>query len=80
LAELKVYPNPVLDELTVKLPFYMNKKIDIEIVNSLGKEMITKKCFSGDEIKLNVSSLKRGIYFIRCVKDKKIIKTKFIKK
>ncbi len=78
--DLKTYPNPATNEVTLTLPFYMNENINIDIMSSLGKVLISKNNISGDEIKIDISSLKKGVYFIRCKRNDKTINTKFIKK
>jgi hypothetical protein len=60
---MKVYPNPVgsANELTVNLTS-MNAKV--AIYNSLGQKMM-EKVANGNMAKFNVSSLHKGMYFIR---------------
>jgi len=78
-VNLKIYPNPATNEITITLPFHMNENVDIELMNPLGRVLISKNNFSGDEVKIDISSLKKGIYFIRCKKNNKTMNTKFIK-
>jgi hypothetical protein len=60
---MKVYPNPVgnANELTVNLTS-INAKV--AIYNSLGQKMM-EKVANGNMAKFNVSSLHKGMYFIR---------------
>lgn len=60
---LKVYPNPVGpdNELTVTL---MNKNVKVFIYNSVGQKMM-EKVATGNVARFNVSSLSKGMYFVR---------------
>ncbi|HOF17242.1 MAG TPA: T9SS type A sorting domain-containing protein [Bacteroidales bacterium] len=78
-VDLKIHPNPATNEIIITLPFYMNQNVDIELMNPLGRVLISKNNFSGDEAKMDISSLTKGIYFIRCKKNNKTVNAKFIK-
>ena len=56
---LQVFPNPVADLVTIKLP-NSNDPLDIRIFNTLGLEVLSVE----NRTKLDLSTLSSGIYFI----------------
>ncbi|MFY9151970.1 MAG: sugar-binding protein [Prolixibacteraceae bacterium] len=62
-TEMKVYPNPVgsSNELIVSLA---SSKVKIGIYNSIGQKLMEKDA-NGSLVKFNVSSLAKGMYFVR---------------
>ncbi len=65
---LDVYPNPMNNKLTVVFDSKANKA-NIELYNSMGQVMLTNLFDTSNgnltEKELDVSSLKRGLYFVR---------------
>ena len=68
VASIKIYPNPVKDELKIESGDLTIKKIDFLD--------ITGKIVGNSS---NVSALSQGIYFVRLETDKGIITEKFVK-
>jgi len=78
-TELKLYPNPVKDELFVKLP-EAGKDAQLFIYDVLGNLISTFQIKnSSDVLKLNISYLNAGIYYLRCVEESNIFIGKFFK-
>ena len=73
---IKLFPNPVNDALTIISRFAISK---IKVYNVLQQSVFEEKGFN-NEITLNTSSLKSGVYFIKINTDKAEITRKFIKK
>ncbi|MEO8087399.1 MAG: family 16 glycosylhydrolase [Bacteroidota bacterium] len=71
---ITLFPNPVLDKLTVK----KNNMNFIKIQNVFGEEILSLKV-NGDESEIDVSDLKRGIYFILVNSGTDILSGKLIK-
>ncbi|GAA4817097.1 T9SS type A sorting domain-containing protein [Litoribaculum gwangyangense] len=72
------YPNPTNDFLNLK----MKKQIDVEsiiIFNFLGQE-VKKVSPNNEHIKIDVSNLKSGHYFIKILASQKEFFTRFIRK
>ena len=75
-----VYPNPVKDNLFVS-PLIGQSYFELEIINTNG-QVIRNEKYKHDEndfVSINLSNLKKGIYFLRFkggkyVQDKKILK------
>ncbi|HEX7414475.1 MAG TPA: T9SS type A sorting domain-containing protein [Bacteroidia bacterium] len=72
------YPNPVYNQLTVKLPIVANK-VSVSFTDVLGKEVMTLNNLSGSEIAINDISLPSGVYLVRITADGVSQLTKIIK-
>jgi len=75
-VDIKIYPNPVTDSFSIKLPEDLKIKT-IDIFDTSGK--LVKNSISQSD-KIDVSYLSSGIYFIKVKTDKGVFVTKFIKK
>lgn len=80
-SQLLFYPNPTSDYLNINLSDLAVQQLNQEwtISNILGQEILNGKIKSTQEIKVNVSSLNRGIYTFRFSNGHQIISSKFIK-
>lgn len=58
---LKVYPNPAVNKVFIEQE--IPQPINVTIFNTLGKEVLAKK-IEDKKTEINLSSLKRGTYFI----------------
>lgn len=72
----KVYPNPVTNELTIELEGNM-KRIDFEIINSLGQVVYTGSLF--EKIVVPTTSFTPGMYVIKLKSGKTYEFKKFVK-
>lgn len=72
-----VYPNPVSNELNIKLPFSANKAT-VSVCDILGKEVAQANA-SGDMISLKEIQLPAGVYTVKVVADNKVQTTKIVK-
>ena len=71
---MKIYPNPVIYNLTIQCP----QKSEIEISNINGQ--IIKSLFSENKsITINLTDLSSGFYVVRVKTDKEIVTKKIIK-
>lgn len=61
ISQIKLYPNPVVNELNVSLA---KANTRVAIYNSVGQKLI-EKLATGNMAKFNVSNLPKGIYFVR---------------
>jgi hypothetical protein len=79
----KVYPNPVKDLVTLNIHTDQAGDIQISLINILGSEVKKWKPVSvnsGDQkLELDLSSLKTGVYIIKCIKSDQV-QTQVIKK
>lgn len=78
--QAKLYPNPVSDYLFVETE--NNSKIQsITVIDVLGRKTeIGAEEFSADAIRIDITKLKKGMYFLIIDTDKHHISKKFIKK
>lgn len=72
LTVLKVYPNPVIEQINISLRLERNAVMSIKIIDLLGNEVITllnEKTSAGEHTKtyLIPDRLNAGIYFLRIV-------------
>ncbi len=77
---LKVYPNPVRDNIIIELPEILND-YNVKIYNAQGQTVMYKSIHKGKtQESFNLSKFKSGVYFIELIQGDKIIGTeKFIK-
>ncbi|MFZ7114941.1 MAG: T9SS type A sorting domain-containing protein [Bacteroidota bacterium] len=76
-----LYPNPSSGKLNITLAEnYINKKVFVQIVNSLGEIVYSKtESLSKNRIELNTSDYRNGLYIVRVVIDDKTASKQFIK-
>ena len=78
-ADMKIYPNPAKEQITVNLPSEMNENVDIKIFNTLGVNVLSQHNVNGGQIDMNISGLPTGTYVVRCIKNNKVISKIFVK-
>ncbi len=61
---LLIYPNPVINELFIKLENYTGH-IEVQVLNLEGKMVYSKKFYINSEYKLKLNDIKQGIYLFR---------------
>lgn len=61
---LKVYPNPSSEFIVVDKP-EIKSNVNIAIYNISGQEVFNNNFSSSEQIKINVSSFQKGIYFVK---------------
>ena len=60
--QISFYPNPAINELNI---LTVKESSIIEIIDILGRTVKTVKADGSDKLKINISSLPRGVYSIR---------------
>jgi hypothetical protein len=75
-SEFFLAPNPAGNELTVSTDAHFKK---ITIIDALGKVAISQEVDNTGKIKVDVSALTKGVYFLQANDGGKIITRKFIK-
>ncbi len=68
LNGFKLFPNPVVNEITISVSFGMKTPIQVEIINTLGQSVLKKITAVkplDNTITLDASSFSDGLYFIR---------------
>lgn len=80
IKDLKIYPNPSTDLLTVNMYNINNLQLDYQIVDINGKVLKTEENINNETI-INVSAFPSAIYFLKITNQNKEVKTfKIIKK
>lgn len=74
---ISIFPNPVKNELLIKGKSTL-KNTSISIVNLQGQQIFTTR-IDQEELRIDVSFLKKGIYFLQVIGDYKLEVKKFIK-
>jgi len=82
---VNLFPNPATDNLNVKINTLtaVNETINISLVDALGRNVISfneKLNGTNATLKMDISSLKNGIYFVRIANGKSIISKTFVKR
>ena len=68
------YPNPASANLTIKLDKYDNN-MSIQVVDMLGKK-VKSVPVNGNQVNINVTEFKNGVYFYSVVSDKGVLLTR----
>lgn len=81
---IKVYPNPVVNELNVEMEMTKATKVTFTVMNALGQEVmapVAQNMNNGvQSTKLDVTALPAGIYFLNIVTPNGKTQQKFVKK
>lgn len=78
--EVRLFPNPVGDLLSVELPELKSNIVQIELLSLEGRVLYTESANSQSVFTMNISTLKQGLYFCRIFNGDKVFTQKFIKK
>ncbi len=76
--DLTLYPNPVNAEIKIVLNQPNKSSVYFEIIDVLGQKLMEGK-LEEKQSKLNVSSLQKGIYYLKIILDSGVLIEKFIK-
>lgn len=76
--KLSLYPNPVVDELTIELP-EGNNEYTIQAFSVNGALVKEKTVTRSDRFQMNVSDFNRGVYHIRVITNNKVHSGSFVK-
>ena len=71
-AAILVYPNPVLDKLTVNLGNIQNGNYQLELVDALGRILLkteTSVAEQSNRLILSLNELAGGVYYLKISKD-----------
>jgi len=76
VSSVKLYPNPVNDVLNIEYAGNPQKVVQLEILAISGKQISVRNLYDvepGQQISINVSSLRRGIYICKLISEKHLI-------
>ncbi len=72
-TELKLFPNPAANSVTVRIENSAVMTADVvEIINVEGK-IVHSGSITGSDTKIDCSSFTKGNYFVRVLKNKKVV-------
>lgn len=75
--EMKIYPNPVIDRITIQGDIDLSSLV---ILNTLGETVLQQTCSPPKEqTEINIATLPKGFYFVKCITDRGLVVRKFIK-
>ena len=72
---LSVFPNPAEDMLHVKLPNQI-RPVDIQLVDVNGQVVYEQEAVTGNELSIDVSGYRSGVYVLVLESDGKVEKRK----
>ena len=61
---VEIFPNPTSNNFTIKLNQEYST-VAVELLNSLGQNILSKKIENSDLIKVNTESIAKGVYFLK---------------
>jgi hypothetical protein len=75
-TDLRVYPNPASDLITVT----SNNAIisNVDIIDNTGKVVLRKSHLNKEEVNLDLTTLKSGVYYVRLATSKGVITEQLI--
>ncbi|MDD3742066.1 MAG: T9SS type A sorting domain-containing protein, partial [Lentimicrobiaceae bacterium] len=78
-ANLSIFPNPAKDVLFVKISDFQNKNAMIQIHNSTGQQMLSRRIVMKSEVfSLDVAALNPGLYYVVVQLENRMITSKII--
>ena len=75
---IKIYPNPVFDQVVISFPEMLNENTQLSVHNTLGIEVFNTTLFNTETI-LDLSHLPKSIYFFKFQTPETITTKKIIK-
>lgn len=72
-AKAQAYPNPLTDQLTVKIDPSVTGMVKVELFDALGRCVINQMVYATELAQFETGSLKNGMYFIRVQTEEGIV-------
>ena len=81
LTSIKLYPNPIIDRLNVKLENPIQQDGVIRVYDIWGKLLQDRRIISGtSQVNLNLDNLTSGVYFIEVQEGEKAVRKRVVKR
>jgi hypothetical protein len=77
--QIIIYPNPAADQITIEIPKSEKNMNGTITIFGMSGQVLMQQQVQASITEINVSSLPKGIYFVRLVYNEKIEFGKFIK-
>ena len=78
--QMRVYPNPFAQQITLDFNEVVKDKVDVEIFNILGSQVFKSSYQSNQQITVKLDKLSSGEYFFKAIANHKQFLTKIIKR
>jgi hypothetical protein len=78
-SPIAIYPNPVDENLTIKLDNSWTDNVHVTIINMVGKVILKHQYSNTDQINMNVSKLSKGTFICRVAAPNQTVNLKFVK-
>lgn len=72
-VNLRVYPNPFRNELTINLGRFSENWVEIQLYNAVGQAI--KQWTIQNQMTVDLSQLEKGIYFLRAIENGELLST-----
>jgi len=77
--DLRLFPNPVREVLTIELPLFAAPDLEVELLNVTGQLMqVIDKERNSNALRINVSNLPSGLYWVKMQMEGEIIVKKVV--
>lgn len=63
-AHFSFYPNPAVDQITISTPDPSHLLSVVKVYDMIGKTVLTKQTINANQVKIDVSTLSKGIYVL----------------
>ena len=78
-TEFSISPNPTNALLNINAGKLINSNVKIEVIDALGKVLVSEDYKEFNQASINVSNLSSGIYFVKLISENHTTTKKFIK-
>lgn len=78
--QMRVYPNPFVERITLDFNEMVKDKVDVEIFNILGSQVFKGSYQPDQQIHVKLDKLSSGEYFFKAIANHKQFLTKIIKR
>lgn len=68
---IKIYPNPASENITIDLGESNSKAINIDMIDSIGKIIFSENYTNQNKVSVNLSQFSKGVYFVKITNDDK---------
>ena len=76
--DINLFPNPASEYLTIDLSALPSRPLDIQIINPLGNEVLSRQGYESRQLTLNVADYKSGMYLAIITDGKSIARKKIM--
>jgi len=78
ISSILIYPNPATNQLTIDQQGASGKELTVKIFNPQG-QLVYQCAMSNEQLKIDINSYSKGVYFINLTDGEQVVNRKFIK-